>query len=468
MFGDSANRSPMLARILNDDPRHKLALGIAEGGMSTAPVKSKGEGLARILQAALGAASLYKTTGDAQNRQADYNSTIAQALKAGQGWQNPDHDPAVGANAAAQYQDQNTLAAMGQPVEQRRYLQPGERVMGGPGAMAQVLAGNKDTAGMGLQLSVQDMQNRQKLEQQYELKGYEAGLDRAKTAEQRAFEASPEYIELQRRLAEAKRDPNAGTPADVREYEYAKQQGYPGSFEDWQLAQRRASAAQTNVNLPPQQKKEDEAFGASLVKYYDTVTETAAKASETIQQVQMLQSIPLTDTGAGTNLKARLTALGEAMGIAIPPDMLSRVADVQSYRAIGGTMLAARLQAQPGTQTEGDADRMRETLASTENLPEANDFINRSILATEGRKIEQANFWDNYRQQQNPPTFNGARAAWEKYKRETPLIGFVTDKSDKKRPVFLEEFVANTARANPGASREEILDLWRQKYGRTR
>jgi hypothetical protein len=37
-------------------------------------------------------------------------------------------------------------------------------------------------------------------------------------------------------------------PSAVKEYEYAKGQGYQGTFNDWQLAQRRAGAS--NVNVP--------------------------------------------------------------------------------------------------------------------------------------------------------------------------------------------------------------------------
>ena len=40
------------------------------------------------------------------------------------------------------------------------------------------------------------------------------------------------------------------TPNAVREYEFAKSQGYKGSFEDWQLSQRRAGATTLNMGAP--------------------------------------------------------------------------------------------------------------------------------------------------------------------------------------------------------------------------
>jgi hypothetical protein len=40
------------------------------------------------------------------------------------------------------------------------------------------------------------------------------------------------------------------TPNAVREYQFAKSQGYKGSFEDWQLSQRRAGATTLNMGAP--------------------------------------------------------------------------------------------------------------------------------------------------------------------------------------------------------------------------
>lgn len=86
-------------------------------------------------------------------------------------------------------------------------------------------------------------------------------------AVQKAFPAPPKKFTGTRKqdedlyvdgelIAAGNRPPPDSRTDDQREYEFAVSQGYPGSFQEWQLAMRRAGASQTNINLP----KEPEGF----------------------------------------------------------------------------------------------------------------------------------------------------------------------------------------------------------------
>lgn len=74
-----------------------------------------------------------------------------------------------------------------------------------------------------------------------------------KTAEwlQRAHGLSPEdamVIAQNPALLQHALKPGSNPTDDIREYEFAKQQGYAGSFQDWMFDSRRAGATNVNVN----------------------------------------------------------------------------------------------------------------------------------------------------------------------------------------------------------------------------
>lgn len=105
-------------------------------------------------------------------------------------------------------------------------------------------------------------------------------------------------------------------PSAVREYEYAKTQGYKGSFEDWQLAQRRAGA--TNVtataNAAPS-KKFGEVFATKVAERDVDLLDAARKAPELAtraNQVKQVIDSGKVITGAGADYRL---ALGKALNL---------------------------------------------------------------------------------------------------------------------------------------------------------
>ncbi len=102
------------------------------------------------------------------------------------------------------------------------------------------------------------------------------------------------------------------TPAAVREYEYAKTQGYKGSFTDWQLEQKRAGA--TTVSLSTG-KKYGEAFAGKIADQDASLREAAQKAPELADRAnRILQTISSGKVITGAGADYRL-ALGKAMNL---------------------------------------------------------------------------------------------------------------------------------------------------------
>lgn len=134
------------------DPRLLQGQASVEAGSSTAPVGSPLEGLIRALRGVVGGYMAGQARDEAQDRTKGYNDTMSRALRAGQGQENT-FNSATG----------EWSAPTGQANEDSAKL------------MARVLASNVDTAPMGLQMQMSDIEGQRKLAQAL-------ALDKAKSA----------------------------------------------------------------------------------------------------------------------------------------------------------------------------------------------------------------------------------------------------------------------------------------------
>lgn len=121
-----------------------------------------------------------------------------------------------------------------------------------------------------------------------------------------------------------------------------------------------------------------------------------------------------------------------------------------------------KMQAQKGPQTENDAKRIEKTVATIANTPQAFEFLLDAAIATEERAIEQKRFYEDWKD--NTGSLKGASRAWEDHKKRTPLIG---KNPSSNKPVFFNQFRELMRQSNPEITDEDILTIWRSKYGRS-
>lgn len=252
----------------------------------------------------------------------------------------------------------------------------------------------------------------------------------------------------------------AAPSSDVGEYNLAKQQGFTGSFFEYQRQLKAAGGTKISVGGPAVEGAADKAYGEQLGKSYGDVIDQGRNAQEKIESLRVLRDNPAV-TGPTQDFRAAGATLLSELGIPIPQNTLKQVANLQQYKAVVNKLVLQEQVAQKGPQTESDAKRMQETLASTRNLQEANDLIIGYQMALEGRKIERAEFADEYRQRTGK--IDGWEGQWRDYMRQTPLSG----KNPKSGAVvFMNEYLENMREANPQADEAAILNRWRREYGR--
>lgn len=208
-----------------------------------------------------------------------------------------------------------------------------------------------------------------------------------------------------------------------------------------------------------QQTEEDKAFGKRLVTEFSNVSDRADQAEQEITTLRLMRNTAQQEgfrTGAVEPLRNTLAAVAKGLGVPLSDSRIQQVVDAQTFTALGGQLLANRLAAQKGPQTDQDAQRMLQTLASLDKEADANDFLLRSGIALRSREIEQRDFFRDWRADKG--TLDGASQAWSRFKNEVPLFGISPNTG---RPVFFTEF----AEANEDKSMTDIVNAWTQTYG---
>lgn len=115
---------------------------------------------------------------------------------------------------------------------------------------------------------------------------------------------------------DALRNPQPKPTDDIREYEFARQQGYQGTFTDFQTEMRRAGA--TSVNVGGAEKGFDKTVGEGYGKRFLGMQEEAQGAQRALNALNIMeQSLndPNFYSGFGAERTLQLKRIGAAMGL---------------------------------------------------------------------------------------------------------------------------------------------------------
>lgn len=163
-------------------------------------------------------------------------------------------------------------------------------------------------------------------------------------------------MQYKRAQLEQLQNPTPKPTDDIREYEFAKTQGYKGSLQDWITSGKKAGAASTVVN----NNMAGSDFNKQLEKNVaDSVLEERGKANDAARLVTVInEGRGLLDsgaiTGAGADYKVGALKLAGALGIDVPQDAAN---NTQTFQSVMGQAVGSIIK-QFGSGTGlSDADR---------------------------------------------------------------------------------------------------------------
>lgn len=181
--------------------------------------------------------------------------------------------------------------------------------------------------------------------------------------------SDPAYqLDLQTKQAQLEKLRNPAPPAkptDVQEYEYAKSQGYDGSFLDFQLAQKKAGASQVNID----QKTEGE-FDKELAKKQavtlDTMATEGMNARAELGVIDQLDGLLAGQGGTLTGMSGMLARYGIGG---------ENVSDLQAADALINKLIPSQRAPGSGSMSDRDVEMFKASLPSLWNTPGGNQLI---------------------------------------------------------------------------------------------
>ena len=219
----------------------------------------------------------------------------------------------------------------------------------------------------------------------------------------------------------------------------------------------------TTINLGDKGRSEEQKeLSKSRVKRYGKLFEDAENA---IDQNEQLNSLVNIDVKTGFSVQSR--AIIASAFNAVDPSLGEIITGVdasavQAANAITSKMVNSELNKAKGPQTEGDATRAKQTVATINNDELAYKFLITQAQALNDRKVEQYNFYADFLETEE--SLKGADKAWADYKRKTPMLSDVVKNASTNLPMFFNEFKQQTKARNPNTSDERVVSMWQDLY----
>jgi len=199
-------------------------------------------------------------------------------------------------------------------------------------------------------------------------------------------------------------------------------------------------------------------------KKYQSSGEASDKASTKLQQLnQMYELVTDEKFGQDTGFKNHFSNVySNLLGQIGIGDYEDRATFNQAFESIQTTLLNEILQNATGPQTDEDAKRARQALASLTNTSDSNRFIVAFSSGLAKAQIEKQDFLDKWIDD-NPDAkdLSGAFKAYKKYEKSKPTAIDSYKPKGAVVPIFYWEFEKNAEKAG-NYKKEDIHKAWKQ------
>jgi flagellar protein FlgJ len=187
-------------------------------------------------------------------------------------------------------------------------------------------------------------------------------------------------LDIQSIMTIAREDRSANRPTDSqRNYNLAKQQGYTGSFMDYQAATKGG----TTVNVGPNEGEFAKKAAGKLSDRFAAIVDEGDTACNDLALVSQLRDLGgVIQTGGGAAAQAWLANWGIKVG--------SNVGAVEAYQSIVDKLTPSQRVPGSGTTSERDMATFKGSLPSLIKTPEGNAIVQNVLSSLAQSKIDRA------------------------------------------------------------------------------
>lgn len=222
----------------------------------------------------------------------------------------------------------------------------------------------------------------------------------------------------------------AESPGAVREYEYAKGQGYTGSFLDFQLEQKKAGASTSTTNVTVAgDKKNAETVGDYWGKKLSSVLDAGFSAPVTIAKYKRLGAL-LDQVGTGTFAQAGVSFKKALKGAGFDPEefgITDNTAAADAAEAVSNE-LAMQMRnpsngaGMPGAMSDSDRNFLSNTVPNLSKVPGGNAVIIDAAVKLAQRDAEVGQMANDYAAARGGLLDGGFYAQLQQWSEANPLF----------------------------------------------
>lgn len=185
-------------------------------------------------------------------------------------------------------------------------------------------------------------------------------------------------------------------PSAIQEYEYAKRQGYGGTYEQWQVDMANAKRPTTNINMPSPltpdqvgQSKFGEEAAKANVEMFASAVKGGQSAARSLGDIKMLGALAkTTPTGAGQPIINATASYAKRLGIDVSD--VANLPAAQQMEAIVARIVPNLRPPGSGTTSDRDLALFQASLPSLVNTPQGNQAIVANLEKIAKRSMEEA------------------------------------------------------------------------------
>jgi hypothetical protein len=183
-------------------------------------------------------------------------------------------------------------------------------------------------------------------------------------------------------------------PSAVREYEYARTQGYNKSFEQFQIDQRRAGAAGgVTVKLPAFESEQQKARGKGWGEMFNQINTSAFRAPSIMGNLnRMEQLLEGLDGGKLARTGMEIASAAKSFGINLDP----KLGNKQAAESLAIEMALSQREPGSGPMTDKDFDNYLAIVPDLAKTPAGRKQITATMRAKAERDVQIAKMAREY------------------------------------------------------------------------